>query len=78
MYMVIKIIIKKINKNIDGSLDSNYINDIFDNSEFYRKDTIKFINLYEILKNIINFILYYKIIISLFIIIILCLICKNT
>lgn len=76
--MVIKIIIKKINKNIDGSLDSNYINDIFDNSEFYRKDTIKFINLYEILKNIINFILYYKIIISLFIIIILCLICKNT
>jgi len=75
MYMVIKIIIKKINKNIDEAIGNT---DIYDNSEFYRKDTIKFINLYEILKNIINFILYYKIIISLFIIIILCLICKNT
>ena len=73
--MVIKIIIKKINKTIDEAVG---ITDIFNNSEFYRKDTIKFINLYEIFKKIINFILYYKIVISLFIIIILCLICKNT
>jgi hypothetical protein len=73
--MVIKIIIKRINKNIDEAIG---ITDIYENSELHQKNSIKFINLYEILKNIINFILYYKIIISLFIIIILCLIFKNT
>jgi hypothetical protein len=63
--MVIKIIINRINNKIDQYLDNNELMDL---SEYYIKKEIVFNDFYSMCKKIIHYILYYKIYISIIII----------